>query len=89
MTIKVTTETGSVYEIDLDEQKMRRIPQGESGPLRKDNEWLKLLVPPTIELNQPLRMAIEPLSVDANVTMRFTSHVVSIEDEVDNTATQL
>lgn len=71
----VTTESGTRYEFVG--QKMRRI--SDAG-MRRDGEWIALLSEPHPFVGEPMFLALEPLAVDADVTIRITTPVVSIEE---------
>lgn len=75
--LKVTTESGTIYEIDLEKMRLRR--RNKDAKLRKDGTWLKMLVKPDIKLNQRLVIALEPLGA-GDVTSRFSTPVVKIEE---------
>lgn len=76
--ILVTTETGSVYEIDLNDWYIRRIEY--SHDLRRDGEWLRMLNKPNMRVGEPVLMVLEPLG-HGNVTYRTTSPVVRIDEK--------
>lgn len=78
--VKITTVSGSVYEFDVQEYKMRRVNTNEDAQLRKDEEWIKVLYLPEFLVGEPMRVVLEPLDMDADVTMRFTTEVVSVEE---------
>ena len=81
--IKVTTETGSVYEFDIANYKMRRVPvDAPESELRRDGEWLNMIRPPRIEKGEPILIPLEGLHDPSDVTMRYTTTVVDIQ-EVD------
>lgn len=75
--LKVTTESGSIYEFDLPNLKMRRI--NTEFPMRREKEWLNMLTEPYIRLGEPLRAALEPLG-HGDVTMRYSTPVTAIEE---------
>ena len=74
----VKTETGSVYEIDMKNMKMRRSNSEES--LRRDGEWITMLKEPIIELGRTMILFLEPLSEYQSITTRFTTIVKEIKD---------
>lgn len=78
--VKITTISGSVYEFDVDNYKMRRVNTNQDAQLRKDEEWIKVMYLPDFLVGEPMRVVLEPLSMDADVTMRFTTEVVSVEE---------
>lgn len=71
--MRVTTEAGSVYEFDG--QRMKR---KSDSTLRRDGEWIQLLVPVEPRIGEPMWLPLEPLG-DGEVTVRMTTPVVSIE----------
>lgn len=78
--IKVTTETGSIYEFDYTEMKARRTNETNNfAPMRKDDEWVRLLLKPEITIGEPLRFVISVRDDDV-ATIRTTSYVTSISD---------
>lgn len=78
--VKITTISGSVYEFDVEQYKMRRVNTNQDAQLRKDEEWIKVMYLPDFLVGEPMRVVLEPLSMDADVTMRFTTEVVSVEE---------
>lgn len=78
--VKITTISGSVYEFDVEQYRMRRVNTNEDAQLRKDEEWIKVLHLPDFLVGEPMRVVLEPLDMDADVTMRFTTEVVSVEE---------
>ena len=82
---RVVTETGSVYEFDMQNLKMRRAEHTKkSNDLRKDGEWVQMLVEPGIELGHTMVIALAPLGdpETTDCTLRYTSTVIKVE-EVD------
>ena len=80
---RVVTETGSVYEFDMENLKMRRADHTKkSEDLRGDGEWIQMLIEPGIELGRTMIIALAPLGdhETTDCTMRYTSGVISIED---------
>lgn len=78
MPITVKTETGSVYELDAQELKLRRVPSNKEGKLRQDDEWIQMLMWPEIEVGFSMHIALAPLAEGFDVTMRHTSRVTEI-----------
>ena len=91
--MKVTTESGAVYEFTKDGTRFRRlknklpIDPGAEVPrtdLRQDGKWLKLFTPAEPVVGFRMNLAVEPLDPPqfegATVTMRSTSVVVGIEE---------
>lgn len=74
----VTTQTGSVYEIDIDAMKMRRT--NKEADLRKDGEWVSMLKEPVIEMGRSMILYLEPLSDNCSITTRFTTKVIGISE---------
>lgn len=80
-TLKVGTATGSVYELDMEALAMRRIPGNDEGSeLRKDGEWVQMLLEPELFIGRPMYLTLAPLSEDCDVTMRTTTPIVYIEE---------
>jgi hypothetical protein len=78
--IKVHTETGSIYELDVANTKVRRVFHTEaSSDLRRDEEWVQMLLWPEIKTGASMYLILEPLG-EGNVTMRTTSYVVKVEE---------
>jgi hypothetical protein len=78
MSITVTTESGSVYELDMEELKLRRVASEKEAKLRKDDKWLQMLRWPDIDVGYPMHIALAPLADGYDVTMRYTTKVVEI-----------
>lgn len=78
---RVTTITGSVYLIDIENHRWERIVKtGESGPSRTESGSILNNGPVTIEIGQPMRIVTDNLSPDADLRMILTSEVISIVD---------
>jgi hypothetical protein len=76
----VGTETGSVYEFDLDNLLVRRAPSANSASeLRKDNNWITLLSEPEFLIGHGMQLLLAPLG-EGDCTLRITSHVTYIEE---------
>lgn len=78
--IRVTTETGSIYDFDQENMRTRRVnTTGNFEAMRKDGEWSDLVLMPDIKIGASMRF---PLVVreDGDVTFRTTSYVTKIED---------
>lgn len=71
----VTTETGSVYSLDLDARTVTRNPA--EGELRRDGEELALYRVAYCEVGMPLNMMIGVR--EDRQTWRLTSAITSIE----------
>lgn len=91
--MKVTTESGAVYEFTKDRSKFRRLknklpidPEAEvpRSTLRQDGKWLKLFKPAEPVVGFRMVLAVEPLDPPqfegAGMTIRETSVVVGIEE---------
>lgn len=80
---RVITETGSVYEFDMENLRMRRAEHTKkSNDLRMDGEWVQMLVEPGVELGQTMVIALAPLGdpETTDCTMRYTSTVIKVEE---------
>jgi hypothetical protein len=90
--MKVTTESGAVYEFTKDGMKFRRLknklpidPHAEvsRADLRQDGKWLKLFKPVEPVVGYRMVLAVEPLDPPqfegAGMTIRETSVVVAVE----------
>jgi len=86
-TLRVTTESGTVYELSGDAW-LRRVPDPtEPNPdvpgvvLRRDEGWIKVLCAGPIRLGQPMRFLLEPLGDPAEVafTTRVSTSVTDIQ----------
>lgn len=78
--MKFTTESGTTYEIDLDEGRVRRLPSQYGEGLRKDNDWIDLQILPDVTVGSPCTMILAPLGQGGS-TMRRTTIVMTVEDE--------
>jgi hypothetical protein len=79
--ITVTTETGSVYEFDLENMLTRRLTKNNftgEAKLRKDDTRVPLVTIPEIEVGRGMIFVIS-LREDDVVTTRYTSHVTSVD----------
>lgn len=74
----VITETGSRYEFDMQELKMRRANKDWS--LRRDNEWIKMFEKPDIVIGKEMTIFLEPLGY-GDITTRMTTRVIEIEHD--------
>jgi hypothetical protein len=86
--LRVTTESGTVYEIDTRSEYLRRIPGTEepddpevplAARLRRDGTQIKLLRIVVLEVGRPGVFDLAPLRPDATFTRRTTTYVTSIE----------
>ena len=74
----VRTESGTAYEIDG--MRVRRIPDGDDGEMRRDGEWLDIVGDePVVEVGKQMRLYLEPLGKGI-MTLRITSRVVEVEE---------
>lgn len=71
--MKFYTRTGSIYEVEGN--YVRRV--SDRG-MRRDEEWIRMLQPPYIQVGHSAHMALEPLGSN-DVTFRTTSPVERIE----------
>ena len=91
--MKVTTESGAVYEFTKNRAKFHRLrKRNEIDPeaeverveLRQDGQWLKLLSDVEPKLGYPMTLLVEPLDPPfiegAVMTVRNTSVVIGIEE---------
>jgi hypothetical protein len=74
--VKVTTDSGSVYLIDEGTKRLKRL---SDNPLRRDDEWITGYPKYGITVGGRMLLVLEPLSEDADVTIRTTTPVASIE----------
>lgn len=85
----VATESGSKYLIDIDRQRLCRMPRMEpaaeagidSVDLRRDFEWIHILLIDRLEEGARAEFVLEPLGDPRSTvyTRRSTTPVVSIE----------
>jgi hypothetical protein len=91
--MKVTTESGAVYEFTKDKRKFRRLknklerdPNAEvpRANLRQDGKWLELFTEARPVVGLPMILNVFPLDPPqipgAQVTVRMTSVVVGVEE---------
>lgn len=76
------TETGSVYEFDFEQNRVRRVNEtGNFKNMRKDDQWLDLVTIPTITIGQSMSFALRGVADEPDmVTFRTTSYVTKIEE---------
>ena len=72
--MRVTTESGTVYDFSLDGALVRRIG---GAPLRKDGEWMRVVDCSDITLGQPMRMMLDGVG-EKVLTARVTTPVVKV-----------
>lgn len=77
---RVYTETGSVYEFDFDNHRVRRTNStGNFANMRKDAEWIQLVTNPQIVVGQSMTFCLAGVAEDPEiVTFRSTSYVTKI-----------
>lgn len=73
---KITTETGSTYIIDQDNQRVKR--ENPNSALRKDDKWLQYTNISDITVGKGITFILEPLG-EGDCTLRQTSQVITIE----------
>jgi len=78
--IRVTTSSGSIYEIDTKESLIRRINQRH--PRKGDEYWTAFYgLAKHAEIGQPLIIFMEPLQANwAETNVRMTTDVVKVEE---------
>jgi hypothetical protein len=80
----ITTETGSMYVLDLDHGTVTRAPDHDvedHSDLRGDCEELVLIGLESMpRIGTPLAMVLAPLDPVADVTIRMTSMIVEIRE---------
>lgn len=78
---RITTRSGTVYEFDLLDRKVRRDPDPNVpfNPMRRDYDWLdfEFGYPPAV--GSGLVLILQPLG-QGNATVRRTTPIVSIEE---------
>lgn len=82
--VRVTTASGSVYEVDLTLGYLRRAPSDSeplSADLRRDGEWIKILQVVRLSVGERAVFRLESLDVTGRAlfTARATTPVISIE----------
>lgn len=75
--MKVTTESGAVYEFSGD--KVRRICEGHQ--LREDGEWTTVLAANEPKMGKQMDLFLQPLC--GVPFLRLTTRVVSIEEATE------
>ena len=80
--LRVFTETGSIYEFDLKNNKVLRFNDTGNFPsMRKDAQWIELVTIPEITLGQSMAFALRGVAEDPDiVTFRTTSYVTKVEE---------
>lgn len=74
--MKITTETGSVYILDTETQRVKR--ENPNAALRKDDKWLRYINISDVEVGKGITFLLEPLG-EGDCTLRQTSYVTEIE----------
>jgi hypothetical protein len=80
MMVRFRTETGSVYDVDVDNKRVRRVEF--THELRKDGEWRPLHSISRINIGEPVRMLID-VRGDGVITHRTTSFVTEVTGTKD------
>lgn len=75
-TLRVTTESGAVYEFSKGLKRVRRVPPPDA-PLRKDNHWIEC-VESHICIGASMGLVLQGVAPVGD-TVRTTTPVVSIE----------
>jgi hypothetical protein len=78
--LKVTTESGSIYEIDNEGLKVRRVPGDEEIGLRRDGEWLDLTERAYPKVGFGMIMHINAIVEGVVMTQRHTTPVVAFKE---------
>jgi hypothetical protein len=77
--LRLKTETGSTYEIDLDALTWSRTPTPASGVLRTERGQVTSVQIPGI--GEPAVILGPPITADSDFRLIVTSHVVDIEPD--------
>jgi len=77
--IKFTTSSGSTYEVDEANTRMRRVEA--SHALRRDNDWQTYSVFMGARVDSRAFFILEPLG-DGNMTTRMTTLITSVENSL-------
>jgi hypothetical protein len=75
----VHTESGSIYELDLDNSTVQRLPSQGAAQLREDANAVPLLALRPPRVGEPMVMLIDVRS-DGIETLRCTTPVINITD---------
>ena len=82
MILKATTETGSIYILDLDRKTWRKermpIIQDPNFPVRSQSGVFTGIS--KVEIGKPITMTGKPLDKRATFRLITTSHVVKLEE---------
>ena len=76
--LRVTTESGSVHEIDQEGGRVRRVPGAKAGELHADGDWITDVMVWTSVVGRQLKYAYR--NDDDRTTIRTTTQVVLIEE---------
>lgn len=83
--LRVTTESGTTYVLDLGRQVATRLPASldVSGPharssvLRRDGDEVRLLIPPAVTVGAPMVLWLD-IARDGTPSLRVTTPVVDV-----------
>lgn len=79
---RVTTESGTVYEFDDEQKRVRRVVQGDALDMRRDGDWLQLFITNVAIPGVGMTMFLEHLAEDKvkkPFTVRHTTPVKTVE----------
>ena len=76
---KVTTLSGSIYLIDLDNSKGKRLPGVGAGALVADQNWFHIVSIDPFEINEPMFLQRRGINPNDWYTWRRTTPVSKIE----------
>lgn len=77
--MKIYTEN-SLYEFNLEEKTVRRLPLRSSGALYRDQEWIPYLTF-HYEVGDEMKIVMEHLGGEkGSITLRTTSTVIKVEE---------
>lgn len=85
MKLRVLTESGSCHEVEGLTYRRLQVPVDPSPEsirldLRRDGDDLRLLAPPADPvIGEPWTLLLAPLAQGADITVRTTTFVVSVE----------
>jgi len=74
--LRITTESGAVYDFAQDMTKVRRV--NPTTALRRDNEWIDVISAEDIAFGQPMRLLLAGVAAVGD-TLRVTTPVTMIE----------
>ena len=76
---KVVTLSGSIYLIDLDTRKGKRLPAAGASSLVADGDWFTIKTIDPFELGEPMHLECRGLTSSDWYTWRRTTPVIKIE----------